>query len=127
MKLLLVLFLSLFTLAAFGQVVPETINAGQLLLELVTDYKTMGPLGMGMTAVLLTVWLLKTKFLGSIFKALSSPVKRVVVVVLGQVYGLLYMVQSGMGWGEAAISGIFMAGGAMAIYEAIKPLLPSKK
>ena len=126
MKYVLFLLVAVISMAAFGQSVPDQINAGQLLLELVKDYKTMGPLGIGMSLVLLTVWILKTKMLGSIFKGLKPVYKRVVIVVLGQAYALLYMLQSGMDFSEALITGVFMSGGAMAIYESFKPFLPKK-
>lgn len=125
-KLLSVLFLSFLSFCAFAQAVPDA-EVSKELLNLLLNFKTLGPLGIGASVIVILTQLLKGDFFGNIFKGLNSNVKRLIITVLGQVYGLIFMVQSGSSWGNAAIIGLLSSGGAVAIWEAIKPLVEKKK
>lgn len=116
--LFLALALALWPLISLAAEVPE-VNALQALVDLITNWKALTPLGIGSAVIVIVVQLLKQFFP-------SSNVVRLVVVVLGVAYGVLTSLLNGMGIIEALVLGIITSGGAVAIYEAVKPLLPKK-
>ncbi len=100
-------------------VVPDA-DPFQLLLQLVTNFKAMGPLAIGAAIITLLVQVLK-KFVG------DFPYKRAVVASLGVVYGVVLAMLQGLGVLEALVTALFVSGGAVAIYEGLKPVMAKLK
>lgn len=114
------LFLFLLPMAAFAVDVPIVVPDGdplQLLLNLVMNFKSIGPLAAGSVVVMILAQVFK-QFVAEDFKY-----KRLVVTALGIIYGVLLAVSKGMGFGPAVVTAIFVSGGAVALYEALKPSL----
>lgn len=104
--------------------VPE-VDPAKAIVELVTNWKTMSPVAIGSMIILILVQILKSSLFGQFFKHLEW--KRLLITILGVIYGILYLVSTGTSWLSAAVIGLISAGGAVAIYEAVKPLLEKKK
>lgn len=122
-----VFFLSMLSImSVFAQSgLPSSIPEGgdlSSLISLFMNYKTLGPVGIGAAAVLALIQLFKSNLFGSFFKNLSPAVKRLVITVLGQVYGILYSIASGKTVGDAILTGLIVSGGAVLIWEAVSPL-----
>lgn len=114
----LFVFLWLLPLVAFAEV-PVVVPDGdplQALLSLILGWKAMAPLAIGSAIIVVVVQAMK-KLLPE-FKY-----KRLIVAVLGVLYGVMLALSNGMGVLEAAVAALFVSGGAVAIYEAIKPAL----
>jgi len=126
MRVLSTVMFSLVSFGAFAQNLPEEINAGKVLMNLVSNYKTMGALGLGMSMIMLIVWLLKSELFNHLFGALKPGIKRFIILLLGQAYALLFMLANGMKLSEAVVVGLFTSGGAVSLYEAAKPLFKSE-
>lgn len=125
---MIVIFICAFTCMAQGlpgPTMPE-MDLSQLIQFGLANFKTMGWLGGGMFAVLLAVQLLKSPLLAQIFSKANPAVKPLILIVLGQVYGVLYLVFSGANWGSALVVGLITSGGAIAIWEGISPLFKKK-
>ena len=110
------LFLAVFGVCLFAEAsVPEGDPLASLI-ALISNFKAMSPIAIGIGVVTIAVQALKA-FVGESFKY-----KRLSVTVLGVVYGVLVSVSNGMGILEALVLGLLTSGGAVAIYEAIKGL-----
>lgn len=121
MRTIQILFIALLALpvVAFGVSIPIVVPDGdalQSLLALVANWKSAQPLAIGSMVVTLIVQLVK-QF------APEFKYKRFLVTVLGVLYGFFLGLSQGMGLFEVAISALFISGGAVAIYEALKPTL----
>lgn len=117
----LFLFLVMLPVVGYAVDVPIVVPDGdplQALLMLFASWKTAGPLAIGSMIIVVAVQAMK-KMLPE-FKY-----KRIAVTALGIVYGVLLAVSNGMGVVEASIAALFVSGGAVAIYEALK--VPLKK
>lgn len=101
------------------------------LVKLITDWKSMSPIALGIALVILLVQISKAGWIESLFKLFGwSHVlewKRAIVTISGVVYGVLYLINTGSHWLSALAVAVLSSGGAVAIYEAIKPLFPNKK
>lgn len=93
----------------------------------IENRKSLGGLGICILIMLFLVAFLKSKYSKSIFKNLSSGIKRLIIIVLGQIIGVIGAVWGGAIWYEAIVSGLFVSSGAVAIFEAVKPLLSKNK
>ena len=118
-----VLIVLTFSLLAFGQVIPEG-DAAKSLLDLLMNYKTLSPLAIGSAIIVISVQILKSNLFDQFFKGFKY--KRALITVLGQIYSVVFMVINGQSLMNAVISGLFISGGAVAIYEAIKPFIEKK-
>jgi hypothetical protein len=114
--------LALFPVIAFADVPIVTPDGDPLqsLLALFMNWKAMGPLAIGSAFIVAAVQALKKLFP-------EFPYKRGIVTVLGVAYGVLTAVTQGMGLGAALIAALLTSGGAVAIYEALKPLFSKLK
>jgi hypothetical protein len=114
--LLLITSLMIFAFSALADLpaVPDG-DPLTLLLNLVMNYKTMGPLALGVAGVTVVMQVLK-KFVGD-FKY-----KRLVVTALSVAYAVLLSLVSGLSLLQAAVAALITGGGAVALYEAIKGL-----
>ena len=87
------------------------------LLELITNWKTLTPIGIGSGAIVVVVQLLR-KFLP------TSNIRRALVVVLGVACAVFQGLLNGMGALDMIVMVLLTSGGAVLIYEAaIKPFL----
>lgn len=117
-----------FGAQAFAQVlqpVPEG-DAFASLMALIANAKTMGGVAIGAAVVAIIAQLLKSPFVGGFFEKLDPKIKRLVVFVLGQLYGVLFMISQGVGAVQALLVAVFSSGGAVALYELIKPFFEKK-
>lgn len=115
----LALGLLTFTTLAFGSIeVPEG-DALQLLLQLLGQWNSLSALAIGSILIVIAMQALK-QFAGD-FKF-----KRVAVVLLGCVYAVIQSRIQGLELGNAVVLMLFSSGGAVALFEAIKPLLGNK-
>lgn len=92
--------------------------------ELIKNWKSMSPVAIGAAIILILVQLLKSSFFGQFFNNLV--VKRAFITVLGVAYGVVYLISAGTDVVTALVVGLLASGGAVAIYEAIKPLISKK-
>lgn len=114
------LVLLLLSAIAYAVDVPIVVPDGDPftnLMSLIMQWKTIGPLAGGALGVAVVVQLLK-QFVGDAF-----VYKRAAVTVLGVIYGVLLAMSKGMGAVEAIVTALLVSGGAVAIYEALKPTL----
>ena len=121
---------AVFVNSAMAQAVAQVqaqpnVDVAGLLLNLVTNFKTMGPLGISMVLINLVIALLKSDALSNVFKKVDPLLKLLILVILGQIAGIInYMtteVAAGKSTAQAVLSsviyGLITTGGAMAIYE----------
>ncbi len=97
---------------------PEA-DLGKILLQLLTNWKTLGPLGIGMLVVLALTQLLK-------LVKLPSAWNRLTVTVLSVAYSVLLGLSQNMSLGAILVATLLTAGGAVALYEAIKGVIRLK-
>ena len=57
----------------------------------------------------------------------SPIVKRIILTILGQGIGIVTVVYDGGVWYMAIVNGLLIQGGAIALYEQIKPLMGKSK
>lgn len=125
-KLIVILFSMLFCMVSFGQVVPlEDATTAELieqLIHIITNWKAGGTLlGISMIIILLTN-VLKSQATGFLFEKLGSKTKRIVIVVMGVLTSVITLKLAGTDWISAIVTGLITSGGAVAIYEAFKPV-----
>jgi len=91
---------------------------------LISNWKAMGGLAIGIAFVNIAIMVLKASWTDKwfIWDTKAPLVKRAIIIVLGQVAGIMLMIVSGMKWYAAVIAGLITAGGAIAIYEAVAPI-----
>lgn len=90
------------------------------LLQLILNFKALGPVAIAALVVTFVVQGLK-KF----FPPASSNVSRAIVTVLSVAYGIIQQVISGLSVLDSLVFVLLTMGGAVMIYEfAIKPFLP---
>jgi len=121
--LILALVAVLTSAVAFAQATvgpAETPDLGALILNLVTNYKTLGPIGIAMVSVNIVVAALKSDILGSVFKGFDPLLKGLIITALGQVAAILayYINTPGASVVGSIVFGLVTSGGAVAIYEA---------
>ena len=97
-----------------GAIVPE-INPLEKLGELITNWSAMSDLSKGVLFVAIVVQVLK--------QAVDFQYKRLAVVVLSLLYGVGQLVLGGESALAATVSVLISGGGAMLLYEALKPIL----
>jgi type IV secretory pathway VirB2 component (pilin) len=114
MKKLLALCLIMVSvnLWADGIVVPDG-DPLAMLLALIQNWGAWGPLAIGSAVIAIAVQALK-KFAG------DFSYKRLVITVLGVVYGVVVALAQGSGVVSALVMALITSGGAVAIYEAFK-------
>lgn len=125
-KILLFLSLCFMSLVCFAQEVPD-VDIWTQLAALFQGGNEGGWMALASGVIILLVNILKKGILGFNFDSLGAVWKRVILVVLGQVYAVIQMVAAGSTWGQAAINGFLVSGGAIAIWEVIKPLFDKKE
>jgi hypothetical protein len=108
-------FLLVLCTAAFADVAPiPDGDIGQVIVQLLTNWKSLSPLALGMAAVVISAQIIKA-YVGDGFKY-----KRLLNLFLACLYGIGLAIQSGMGWLPALVSILVTGGGAAALYEALK-------
>jgi len=119
MRLLTLIALSLlaFTGLAYGQSMElPDVNVLEQLGVLVLSWKGMTGIAKGSIIILILVQIVK--HLKADFKA-----KRLLITVLSIAYGAVQMIMNGASVSAALVGMLVAGGGAIAIYEAIKPLI----
>lgn len=110
-------------LASEGEVVGLDVIVDSIL-ALIKNWKGLGTLGALSSILVLLVQLLKTELLGGWFEGKAPLVKRALIVIFGVINGVILSVWTGgLSWMEAIMGGLLVSGGAMAIYEVIKPFI----
>lgn len=125
---LLGLFLLLFTSNLFAQTIPENPDVAKILVELFTNWSGLGSLGAAMSIIVLVVQVLKWTVLDKWFEKTHPAVKiikQAIVYLLGMVYSVLFAVEGGTQALQATI-GLLTGGGAIALYNILKPLWEKK-
>lgn len=112
---IVVFCLTMFCTLAFADVaaIPES-DTVALISQLVSNYKVLGPLTLGILVVTLLSQGAKA-LLGESFKY-----KRLLVLSLSIIYSVLLAVSTGAGLVPAVASVLLTSGGAMSFYEALK-------
>ena len=130
-SLFLALVLFMISFVAFSQEVAATIPAQlpvndliNAFMNLVTNWKVLGVWGLCAAIINIVVMILKADFTDKWFlwSTKGHLVKMLILVVLGQIEGIVISIQTGMIWWQAAISGLFISGGAIIIYNTAKPI-----
>lgn len=117
---------------AFAQVgsVDEAVSFESVVksvMALIGNYKGLGGVGIAGAVVAILMQLLKTTLFAGFFKSNKSKlIKRLIVLSLGTVSGVIGLKLGGAGIVDALIGGILTSGAAMAIYESVKGLKSSK-
>lgn len=101
-------------MAQSGVAVPD-VNALEKLGELVLNWSTMSDLSKGVLFVLILVQVLK--------QSVDFPYKRLAVVFLSILYGAGQLILGGESALSATMAVLVSGGGAIALYEALKPIL----
>ena len=123
----MVLFITSWTLLFAEEAVPGIDQIGDALIALVKEWKVLGTLGIMIATLNILVMVLKSGFCKGWFGARSPLVKRFLIVLFGQALGVLMMVASGVSWLAAIVSGLVTSGGAVLVYESLKPLFKKKE
>jgi hypothetical protein len=122
-----VVFLFIMSTLAYCQVVDDPpvplSDFFNDIIELVRNWKGMGALAISSAILTLIVHGLRVVALGDLFDSLRPGIKRAAIIILGQVQGIVLAISGGMAWWEAILTGLLTSGGAIAIYECLKPLL----
>lgn len=100
---------------------PGLEEIGNAIIEIVKNWESLGTLGIMIAIINVLIMLLKSKYCKGWFDEQSQLVKRALIVILGQVVAILAMVLSGSSWIPAILAGLVSSGGAIAIYEVVKP------
>lgn len=138
MRMLLTFILFVFPFWVFGQeaplptmpTIPEvpTLSAiADLVMYMIKNWKALGTLGAVSAILSLLIGILRGPWLDGWFAKLGQGWKRAIILILGQVLGIIIMLVEGSVWYVAIIQGLFTSGGAILIYETLKPLLGKKK
>jgi len=126
MRYFLTLAALLISTVALSQETVGLEQIGESILNLIRDFKTLGTLGVISAVITIIIQFFKSNLCGNWWGDKSSYVKRFVIVLLGQVVAIIGMVMTGSSWLAAVIAGLISSGGAVVIYEALKPLLKKK-
>ena len=123
----LVLLMPLF---AFAQVeMPPQIEGATLtqlidqFVYIITNWKLAGTVGAIAMTIIVAVNILKSPIFDKAFEKLGPIGKRAIITILGVGLSVLTYKLNGVGWLDALVTALFTTGGAVAIYEAIKPLV----
>jgi len=113
----LVDYLMVSAVAQVGPSVPE-VNVLEQLGQLVIGWSALGAIAKASAFVLITV---------QVMKQASFKYKRIAVIVMSIVYGVLQLVIGGESPVAASMAVLVSGGGAVALYNALKPLLKKVK
>lgn len=128
-----VLFLITASLSlAFGQEsgLPETVPMESVfdsIAELVKNYKGLKGIGLAAAIISIVFQLLKTALFGGLMDKAGPFLRRAVLTGMGLITAIVMAVAGGMSWIEALIAGLLSSGGAVALYEALKPFFKKKE
>lgn len=112
------------TAVAAAPVAPTANEIMDAIANLLLNWKVLGPWGICSSIIIIIVMLLKSDWTDFFFKwSTKGPlVKQAIIVILGQVIGIMAAISQGTKWPTAIVAGLFVSGGAIVIYNAIKPL-----
>lgn len=112
-------FAVFFTSIALAQPTVPEINPLTAIGELIMNWGGMSDLAKGVLFVNIMVQVIK--------QAVDFQYKRTLVVVFSVIYGIAQMVMGGESAMGATVAVLVSGGGAMALYEVLKPLLKKIK
>ena len=121
MKILLPMFLMFFSLVALAE---NTVNAPGFVDSLFALWKAIQDHASTALILVPLFQLLRTNEVLGILKNLSGRWMQVSVAVITTLGFVVDAAAKGQSWGQAAIAGLFTAGGAMLIYDAIRSINP---
>jgi hypothetical protein len=89
---------------------------------LIQNWKAYGPLGIASAILVLLILFLNSSLCGNWFGAQTALIKRALILLFGQAIAVLGAIAAGTVWYVAVVSGLFVSGGAIALFEVLKPL-----
>lgn len=93
--------------------------------ELIKNWKGLSGIGLASSLLALVIQALKTELLGGLLNKagpLGPNIRRLIIFVLGQISGIVLSFAGGkFSLVEAIITGLITQGGAVALYEHLKP------
>jgi hypothetical protein len=119
----------IFPLVCFSQIAETPVpikDVFEMIAQLVNNWRSLSTLGLISSVIVLVMQILKTEIMGGLLLKASPFLKRLLITVFGQVAGVIVAVSGGLTWVEAIVTGLITSGGAVAIYEAIKPFFSKK-
>jgi hypothetical protein len=131
--LFLGLMIALYAVSAIAQIAlpPDAtleFDWVKFIGELISNPKALKGVFIGFVVVLAIVQFLKSSFANKIFKNLDPKVQFALITILGQIYALAYKLLIDKSDDvSTVIIGFISSGGAVAIFNAAKLLLPQKK
>lgn len=131
-KVIITLILSIFSFAVFAQGLPSeaTIEFDwiKFIGELIANPKALKGVFIGFVVILAIVQFLKSSFVNKVFKNLDPKVQFALITILGQLYALAYKILILKSEDvSTVVVGFISSGGAVAIFNAAKLLIPQKK
>lgn len=123
LMLLSVVVVVAFSASAFAQQIPTDPDVAKLVSQLFTDWSSLGWLARGMIIVILLTQFLNWSLIDKLFMKTEvlKTVKKLIVYVLSLGYTVLFSVDQGTPAFQAVLM-VLTAGGAMHIYDLLKPL-----
>lgn len=126
------LLIVLISLSAIAQTLPSDATLEldwiKFIGELIANPKALKGVFIGFLVILAVVQFLKSSFVNKVFKNLDPKVQFALITILGQLYALAYKLLILKSEGaETVIFGFITSGGAVALWNAVKLLLPQKK
>ena len=128
---MLMILLTTIALAQDGTPVDPALTLSQLfnmVIDLVTNWKILSGWVITSSILVILIGILKSNLTDALFlwHTKGPIIRRAVVVVLGQVLGIILAISTGVTWYSAIIIGLFTSGGAVIIYNVLKPLWKKK-
>jgi len=105
---------------------PSTTDIINAVSSLISNWKALGSIGIVAAIINVIVLILSSQWCKGWFGKKSPMIKRIIIVVLGQVAGVLTIIIGGAGWVDALVTGLISSGGAVALWEALKPVFKKK-
>ncbi len=97
--------------------------AADIVIQLATHWNDLGPYGIASAILMLIIFFFSSSYCKNWFGVKSPWIRRLIVVVCGQAIGLLSLLKAGMPFPGAVVNGLIVSGGAMVIWQCIKPLI----
>lgn len=94
---------------------------------IITNFKLGGTLAAISMVIIFLVNLLKSSATGDIFDSLGRKTKRLIITVLGVAVTIIGLMLGGVPFFSALVTGLFTTGGAVAIWEVLKPMISKDK
>jgi len=90
----------------------------------IKNVKIMSPISIAMYILVFLLMILNSSFCKGWFGKRSPLIKRLIIIVLGQVLSVLFLITSGIVWYHALWGGLIISGGAQLLFENVVSLVP---